>query len=84
MEKGETMEQYGKLEVRVQSLEMTVQDMRTKQEIQSVQIASIEKSLDKISNNTSKTFWTVIAGILTFLVLFFAIRYVLRNSNKNN
>jgi hypothetical protein len=48
-----------------------VDEIEKEQTIHKVKIDSIEKTLDKISTNTSRTLWTVVAGIIMLFINYF-------------
>jgi hypothetical protein len=53
------------------NLVQKVDDLEKQQTIHQVKIDSIEKTLDKISTNTSRTLWTVVAGIIMLFINYF-------------
>lgn len=57
-------EEFNELKIKVDLIEK-------EQTVHKVKIDSIEKTLDKISSNTSRTLWTVVAGVIMLLINYF-------------
>lgn len=52
-------------------LKSETDNLKLKQGIQEEKISSIEKTLDKISTNVSRTFWAVITGVIMLGINYF-------------
>lgn len=73
--------EFDKLRLEVEQMKASVQeipliksDIQTltlEQRLQQAKLATIEKQLDRITANTSRTLWTVIAGIIMLLINYF-------------
>lgn len=57
--------------VRIDNLETKFNDMQIQQGIYNTKVDNIEKLLDKISNNVSRTFWTVVGGLVLLVINYF-------------